>query len=105
MDVVKWEFCMKQMVPYISALIVVVLQGCSDDTPKVSVRMDIHGMYCAACVVSVDKALKNVPGVSKVRVNAARAEATVDIDVAMLDSVKLVDAVDKTGFSATFRKE
>ncbi|HMA64869.1 MAG: cation transporter, partial [Fibrobacterota bacterium] len=84
---------MKRIITYISVLIVVVLAGCSDKTPKVSVKMDIHGMYCAACVVSVDNALKSVPGVSKVRVNAARAEASVDIDVAMLDSIKLVDAV------------
>jgi P-type Cu+ transporter len=99
------EFSMKRLVPYIFALVVMMFQGCRDATPKVSVRMDINGMHCAACVVSVDKALKNVPGVSKVRVNAARAEAMVDIDVAMLDSVKLVDAVSKTGFSATFAKE
>jgi copper chaperone CopZ len=96
---------MKTALTLISMLIVVMLLGCRDDTSKVSVKMDIHGMYCAACVVSLDKAIKNVPGVNKVRVNAARAEAIVDIDIAMLDSVKLVDAVKKTGFSASFPKE
>ncbi len=93
---------MKRIVLFISVLILALLQGCNDETEKVSVQMDISGMYCAACVVSVDKALKDVPGVSKVRVNAARAVASVDIDIAMLDSIKLVDAVSKTGFSASF---
>jgi Cu+-exporting ATPase len=96
---------MKTILTLISILIVVMLAGCRHDPSKVSVKMDINGMYCAACVVSVDKAIKDVPGVSKVRVNAARAQAIVDIDIAMLDSVKLVDAVKRTGFSASFPKE
>ncbi|NLD91300.1 MAG: hypothetical protein GX639_01395 [Fibrobacter sp.] len=95
---------MNRILAYTSLFIVALLQGCNDDTEKVSVQMDISGMYCAACVISVDKALKNVPGVSNVRVNAARAVASVDIDVGMLDSIKLIDAVNKTGFSAAFRK-
>lgn len=92
----RWMLCL-------ASLVIAVITGCRDDTSKVSVKMDINGMHCAACVVTVDKALKNVPGVSKVRVNAARAEATVVIDIALLDSVKLADAVNKTGFSAAFR--
>ncbi len=95
---------MKRFVAYIALFMLALFQQCNDATEKVSVQMDISGMYCAACVISVDKALKSVPGVSNVRVNAARAVASVDIDVAMLDSIKLIDAVNKTGFSATFRK-
>jgi copper chaperone CopZ len=96
---------MKKITLFLSVSVLAMVWGCSDKTPKVSVKMDINGMYCAACVVSVDKALKSVPGVSKVRVNAARAQAFVDIDVGLLDSVKLVDAVKQTGFSAEFHKE
>ena len=62
--------------------------------------LNVTGMTCGHCVMSVTKALQRVPGVEKADVNLARGEAvvrgTVDIQAA-------IAAVQKAGFGATVK--
>lgn len=61
-------------------------------------RLALRGMRCAACVGSVEDALKKVSGVQSVSVNLGDRSASVEGDVPV-DA--LVMAVDEAGFKAT----
>jgi len=43
--------------------------------------ISIKGMSCPHCVASVKKALKEIPGISSVKVNLENAEASYEGDV------------------------
>ncbi|WP_081069619.1 heavy metal translocating P-type ATPase [Burkholderia stagnalis] len=63
-------------------------------------ELDIGGMTCASCAGRVEKALANVPGVTRASVNLATERATVDAE-AGVTSARLVDAVKQAGYLAT----
>ena len=62
------------------------------------VRIRIGGMTCAACSSSVERALRDVDGVTKAAVNLATNTATVDFNDSVTDVSKLYEAVEDTGF-------
>ncbi|WP_176118547.1 heavy-metal-associated domain-containing protein, partial [Burkholderia stagnalis] len=64
------------------------------------IELDIDGMTCASCVARVEKALANVPGVTRASVNLATERATVDAE-AGVTTARLVDAVKQAGYLAT----
>ena len=56
----------------------------------------IEGMTCASCATRIEKALKQLPGVSDARVNLATETATVTGDA---DLAAVQQAIEKSGFS------
>ncbi|WP_080493060.1 heavy metal translocating P-type ATPase [Burkholderia ubonensis] len=64
------------------------------------IELEIEGMTCASCVARVEKALANVPGVTRASVNLATERATVDA-AAGVTTAQLVDAVRQAGYQAT----
>ncbi|TCW83477.1 copper-translocating P-type ATPase [Burkholderia sp. SRS-46] len=64
------------------------------------IELDIDGMTCASCVARVEKALANVPGVTRASVNLATERATVDTE-AGVTAARLADAVKQAGYAAT----
>ena len=64
------------------------------------IELDIDGMTCTSCVARVEKALANVPGVTRASVNLATERATVDAE-AGVTTARLVDAVKQAGYLAT----
>ena len=63
-------------------------------------ELAITGMTCASCVVSVEGALKSVPGVASAEVNLANERATVRLDPAQAELPALVKAVERAGYGA-----
>src|SRR5260221_13396487 len=59
----------------------------------------ITGMTCASCVVSVESALRSVPGVASADVNLATERATVRLEPAA-DMTAIVRAVERAGYGA-----
>jgi copper chaperone len=57
--------------------------------------VSIKGMSCPHCVASTKKALEEIPGVSNVIVDLAKAEVSYDGDV---DKEVVSDAITKIGF-------
>jgi len=57
--------------------------------------VSIKGMSCPHCVASTKKALEEIPGVTNVIVDLAKAEASYDGDV---DKEVVSDAITKIGF-------
>jgi Cu+-exporting ATPase len=62
-----------------------------------AVRLSIGGMSCAGCVATVEKTLRNVPGVSEASVNFAEHTASVS---GTADAKTLIGAVVAAGYEA-----
>ena len=61
-------------------------------------------IYCEACAAIISKALRNVPGVSKVSVDVEKKEVAVQFDPAKASVEDLTAATAKRGFPASVRK-
>jgi Cu+-exporting ATPase len=62
------------------------------------ITLPVEGMTCAACQANVQRALTAAPGVAKAAVNLMTHEATVHYDPAATSPVKLVEAINETGY-------
>lgn len=68
--------------------------------PK-TVTLAVPGMNCAACPITVKKALGKVPGVAKTDVNLDKREATVTFDDARTDVQVLLRTAQDAGYPST----
>ncbi|MCE9529499.1 MAG: heavy metal translocating P-type ATPase [Planctomycetales bacterium] len=58
-------------------------------------------MHCASCVSSVERALRDTPGVRSARVNLPLAQAAVDYEPGKTDLARMAEAVAAAGYSAS----
>jgi len=63
-----------------------------------TVTLDVPGMYCSVCPITVKKALEKVPGVSKAATSLERKEAVVTYDDAKTNIDALLDATFTAGY-------
>ena len=68
-------------------------------TPFETVSISVSGMTCAACVMHVEHALTDVPGVEEARVNLATERAVVEVPAGLSLDV-LASAVKDAGYGA-----
>lgn len=61
-------------------------------------QLDIQGMHCASCVVTIEQALQRTPGVLTATVNAATQQAHVEYMTGQVDRARLVQAVQEAGY-------
>ena len=66
-----------------------------------TVTLSVPGMNCAACPITVKKALGNVPGVSRTEVSLDRREATVTFDDSRSNLEALTRATQDSGYPST----
>jgi mercuric ion binding protein len=64
----------------------------------------VEGMTCAACPITVKRALSNVQGVSQVEVNLDRREAQVTYDDSRVDLNKLTQATEGAGYPSRVKE-
>ena len=69
-----------------------------------TVTLSVPGMACAACPITVKKALTRVEGVSKVDVAFEQREAAVTFDDARTTAGALTQATENAGYPATVKK-
>jgi len=69
-----------------------------------SATLYANKIYCEACAAIITKALRNVPGVSKVSVDVERKEVVVQFDPAKASVEDLTLATLKRGFPSSVRK-
>lgn len=73
--------------------------GYNPDLPgPVHVELPIAGLDCATCVVTIERSLREVPGVEKVHVNFALAKAHVTYDPERVDLEQIIGAIKKAGY-------
>src|SRR2546428_13774084 len=63
-----------------------------------TVTLNVPGMTCPACPITIKKALNKVEGVSKVDVNYEKKQAVVTFDDAKTELKALVKATTDAGF-------
>lgn len=66
-----------------------------------TVTLAVPGMTCAACPITVKKALQKVPGVSMVKVSYEKKEAIVNFDDARTTIKALESATLEAGYEST----
>ncbi len=69
-----------------------------------TVTLSVPGMTCAACPITVKKALTKVEGVSKVDVTFEQREAVVTFDDARTNVQALTKATGNAGYPASLKK-
>lgn len=65
-----------------------------------AVGLGLSGMYCAACSITIEEALRAVPGVQEVQVQATSQRARITLDPAVTRLSQLVQAVQAVGYTA-----
>ena len=80
-----------------TAVAMLVLTAPAWASPK-TVTLNVSGMTCAACPVTVKKALEKVPGVSKVDVRYEKKQVLVTFDDAKTNTDALVKATTNAGY-------
>ena len=68
-----------------------------------TVTLDVPGMYCAVCPITVRKALEKVPGVVKATASFEKREAVVIYDDTKTKVDKLLDATFEAGYPSTVK--
>src|SRR5688500_17382091 len=71
------------------------------ELPLARAVLDVGGMHCASCVSSVERALREAPGVRSARVNLPLAQAAVDYEPGKTDLARMAQAVAAAGYSAS----
>jgi len=66
-----------------------------------TVTLSVPGMKCAACPITIKKALNKVEGVEKVEVNLEKKEALVTFDDAKTTVEALLEATKNAGYPST----
>lgn len=69
-----------------------------------TVTLSVPGMTCAACPITVKKALLKVPGVEKVVTTYEPKEAVVTFDDAKTKVEALLDATRNAGYPSTVKQ-
>ena len=69
--------------------------------PEEKLRLEIQGMHCANCALAIERALRQVPGVTEATVNFAAETASVTFDPEATTPEALVAAIEGAGYGAT----
>ncbi len=89
---------MKKIKTALAAVIVALaLVGPAWASPQI-VTLNVSGMTCAACPITVKKALEKIPGVSKVEVRFEKKQVLVTFDDAKTNTDALVKATTNAGY-------
>jgi len=81
----------------VAVLAVLVLAVAAWASPK-TVTLNVSGMTCEACPITVKKALQKVPGVSKIDVLYERKQVVVTFDDSKTNTDALVKATTNAGY-------
>lgn len=69
-----------------------------------TVTLSVPDMNCAACPITVKKALSRVEGVNKINVNFEKREATVVFDDKKTAVSKLTEATEMAGYPSSLKQ-
>ncbi len=89
---------MKNMKTLLAAVIVALVLVAPAWASPQTVTLNVPGMTCPVCPITVKKALEKVPGVSKVEVRFEKKQVLVTFDDKKTNTDALVKATTNAGF-------
>lgn len=92
----------KTLVKISSLIAAVAVSSWAFATPK-TVTLDVPGMNCVTCPITVNKALKKVDGVQEAKTDFATKEAVVTFDDSKTSVAKLTQATTEAGYPSTLK--
>jgi len=75
-----------------------VIKGSGYEVAKDELTLTVGGMHCATCALTIEDALKAVPGVRDARVNFALGRAAVDYDASIVSEAEMRKTVEESGY-------
>jgi mercuric ion binding protein len=81
-----------------ASLALIVVLSMSAWAATKTVTLNVPGMTCPTCPITVKKALNKVPGVSKVEISLEKKQAAVTFDDTKTDTKALVKATTDAGY-------
>ena len=69
-----------------------------------TITLSVPGMTCAACPITVKKALSKVEGVRKIEVGFEKREAVVSFDDSKTNVQKLTKATEDAGYPSSVKR-
>jgi periplasmic mercuric ion binding protein len=89
---------------YTVLLVTVVICSPTTWAATKTVKLSVSGMTCAACPITVKKALTKVEGVSQVDVSFDQREAVVTFDDVKTTVQKLTEATTNAGYPSSVKR-
>ncbi len=74
----------------------------ADEHAQKRIQLSLSGMHCSSCALIIEKTLRKVPGVKDANVNFSAEKALITYDESTAKKESFIDAVKRTGYSATF---
>ncbi len=74
--------------------------SCAEKIVVAESKVNLPGLQCESCVVTIKKALKAVDGVSGIEIDKKTKVATVKFDKSKTDASKIETAIAKSGYDA-----
>lgn len=78
-----------------------IIQDIGYEVPEEEVLLTVRGMSCAACVAKVEKAVKEIPGVTSVVVNLLAESAKVKFYPGAVDKTRIKKEIIALGYEAS----
>lgn len=89
------------MLPRIALFLGLALASLGAVAASSEVLLDVKGMTCSTCPITVRAVLKKLDGVEDAKVDAVRHTAIVKFDPARVSSDRIAKALTEAGFPAT----
>lgn len=92
----------KKLIVNGSLIAVVAVFASASAAPK-TVTLDVPGMNCVTCLITINRALKKVDGVQDAKSDYAKKEAVVTFDDHKTSFEKLTRATTEAGYPSTLK--
>lgn len=64
-------------------------------------RFKVEGMHCSGCVIAVEGALEDLPGIKSAHANYARQIADIEYDESRVTPAQIIAQIELAGYSAS----
>lgn len=74
--------------------------SCAEKVAVAESKVNLPGLQCESCVVTIKSALKKVDGVSGIEIDKKAKVATIKFDKSKTDASKIENAIAQSGYDA-----
>lgn len=64
------------------------------------IKLNIEGMHCSSCAMSIDFDLEDLDGVKSAKTNYAKQTSEIEFDESKINESKIAEQIKKTGYAS-----